>query len=204
MRVRAGPAERNLPGSDNAIRDGCCSTLIAEMQASGADVDTTTEAMLVALRALVAVAARSLADSDDVTVPQFRALVVLMGPEPLTVGHLAEALDLQPSTATRLCDRLVRKRLIRRIPRASGDRRETTLVLTARGRRLVERVTERRRRDIAAIAARMSASDRRSARQGLWAVAAAAGEVSAPATLAWLDDPPRPEAEGEGSDAPTP
>jgi H+/Cl- antiporter ClcA len=131
------------------------------------EVDTATDALLTASRALVAVAARSLAGIDDVTLPQFRALVILTRPTTVTVGDLAGALDVHPSTATRLCDRLERKRLIRRRPGAAPDRRETTVDLTAAGRRLVARVTDRRRRDLAAIAAAMTSQDRQVAISGL-------------------------------------
>ena len=153
------------------------------------DVEATADAFLVASRALVAVAARSLAATDDVTLPQFRALVVLTGSVPVTVGDLAQALDIHPSTATRMCDRLERKRLIRRHPAVSPDRRETTISLTDRGRRLVEHVTERRRRDLSAISAAMAPADRQRAIAGLRSFAHAAGELPALDTFAWaLDD----------------
>ena len=125
-----------------------------------ADIEEATEALLTASRALVAVAARSIADVDEVTLPQFRALVLLARTGRVTVGDLAEALDIHPSSATRLCDRLERKRLVRRHPGVSPDRRETTVSLTAQSRRLVGRVTNRRRRDLAAIASVLTPKER--------------------------------------------
>jgi DNA-binding Lrp family transcriptional regulator len=78
-----------------------------------ADLDLVTDAVLTASRALVGVAARSLAVVDpEVTLPQYRALVVLASRGPRLVGELAEALVIHPSTATRLCDRLVAKKLV--------------------------------------------------------------------------------------------
>jgi DNA-binding MarR family transcriptional regulator len=136
---------------------------------------------------LVAVAARSLADADEVTLPQFRALVVLTRATPVTVGDLAGALDIHPSTATRMCDRLEGKGLVRRHAATSSDRRETTVSLTARGRRLVERVTARRRRDLAAIAASMAPEDRDRAIGGLRAFALAAGELPVLDLFGWAD-----------------
>ena len=150
-------------------------------------VEAATEALLRASRALVAVAARSLADADEVTLPQFRALVVLTRSAPVTVGDLAGALDIHPSTATRMCDRLEGKRLVRRHPATSPDRRETTVSLTAPGRRLVERVTARRRRDLAAIAASMAPGDRDRAIGGLRAFALAAGELPVLDPFGWAD-----------------
>jgi DNA-binding MarR family transcriptional regulator len=155
------------------------------------DVEAAADAFVGASRALVAVAARSLAAAEEVTLPQFRALVVLTGSKPVTVGDLAQALDIHPSTATRMCDRLERKRLVRRQPAVSWDRRETTVSLSARGRRLVEGVTERRRRDLSAIAAAMSPTDRQRAIDGLRSFARAAGELPAMDPFAWaqsLDD----------------
>jgi len=114
-----------------------------------------TDAVLRASRALVGVAARSLAVVDaEVTLPQYRALVVLASRGPRLVGELAEALGIHPSTATRLCDRLVTKKLV---TRAAGqdNRRETTISLSGRGRRLVDRVTVLRRREIEAIVERV-------------------------------------------------
>ena len=114
-----------------------------------------TDAVLRASRALVGVAARSLAVVDaEVTLPQYRALVVLASRGPRLVGELAAALGIHPSTATRLCDRLVTKKLV---TRATGqdNRRETTISLAGRGRRLVDRVTVLRRREIEAIVERV-------------------------------------------------
>jgi DNA-binding MarR family transcriptional regulator len=151
------------------------------------DVEAATDAFLSVSRTLVAVAARSLAEIDDVTLPQFRALVVLTRPTAVTVGDLAEALDIRSSTATRLCDRLERKRLIRRRPGAAPDRRETTVALTPAGRRLVDRVTAHRRRDLAAIAAAMPVEEREAAIRGLTAFARAARELPVGDPFAWSD-----------------
>jgi DNA-binding MarR family transcriptional regulator len=150
-----------------------------------AEIESAVEALFGASRALVAVAARSLADLDDVTLPQYRALVLLTGPAPVTVGDLAEALDIHPSTATRLCDRLERKRLVRRHPGSADDRRETTLTLTAGGRRLVDRVTAHRRRDLAEIVAAMRPRERSQAIHGLSAFARAAGELPVGDPFGW-------------------
>jgi DNA-binding MarR family transcriptional regulator len=152
-----------------------------------ADLDSGTDALLLASRALVALAARSLADIGEITLPQFRALVVLSRPVPVTVGDIAAALAIHPSTATRLCDRLERKRLVRRRWGARTDRRETTVTSTDKGRRLVARVTERRRHDIAEIAASMTSTELRNAINGLRAFAEAAGELPIVDPFGWAD-----------------
>jgi len=148
--------------------------------------DQAVDLFLAASRALVGVSARSLADVDEVTLPQFRALIVIAGKGNATVSELAERLDIHASTATRLCDRLVRKGLIRRVER-NADRRETEIVLVSKGRRLVERVTMRRRRALAAIAGRMSREQLQQAIAGLSAFAEAAGETPDATMFGWPD-----------------
>ena len=121
-------------------------------------LDEITDVVLLASRALVGVAARSIAAvADDVTIPQFRALVVLASRGPQNLGSLADALGVHTSSATRLCDRLVARKLIRRVT-ATDDRREITLSLAPRGRDLVADVTVRRRDEITAIVARVPES----------------------------------------------
>jgi DNA-binding MarR family transcriptional regulator len=139
--------------------------------------ESVVDAVLSASRALVAVAARSLSSvSDDVTLPQYRAMVVLCARGPLGMTDLAEALDAAPSTATRLCDRLVRKRLATRSHRPE-NRREVVVEVTGQGRELVARVTRARRREIARIVDQVPARRRSAMVQALRAFADAAGEV---------------------------
>lgn len=144
--------------------------------------DEVVDALLDASRALVAVAARSLADVDDVTLSQFRALVLISTRRRTTVSDLAEALGIHPTSATRLCDRLVRKGLVHRLE-GVDDRRLTELHLAPSGRHLVQRVTSRRRRDLETIAERMHPGDLDKAIQGLAAFAAAARQSSDEAGL---------------------
>ncbi len=133
--------------------------------------------MLHASRALVAVAARSLAlVADDVTLPQYRVLVLLAGRGPQGIAGLAASLAVSPSTATRMCDRLVHKGLVRRRtpPR---DRRQVRLGLTEAGRRVVAEVTARRRAEIARIVCAIPADDRDQLVKALDAFARSAGEL---------------------------
>src|SRR5664279_4938853 len=89
-------------------------------------VDDAVAVTLVASRALVGVAARSLSALEpDVTLPQYRALVLLRSRGDQNVSALADALGVHPSTATRLCDRLLKKGFIDRAT-SSGSRREVT------------------------------------------------------------------------------
>jgi DNA-binding MarR family transcriptional regulator len=107
------------------------------------------DAVLTASRSMVAVATRSLgAAAEETTIAQYRALVVLASRGPQRIAGLAEALDVAPSTAGRMCDRLVRKGLVRR-HRARGDRRVVVVSVTPAGREVVDEATGRRRALIA-------------------------------------------------------
>lgn len=146
--------------------------------ASAFEAEPVVDAVLHASRALVAVAARSLASvADEVTLPQYRALVVLAGRGPQSLAELAASLAVNPSTATRMSDRLVAKGLVRRRT-ANRDRRQVRLALTGAGRAVVAEVTALRRREIARIVAAVPAGRRRQLIASLTAFADAAGEAA--------------------------
>jgi DNA-binding MarR family transcriptional regulator len=153
---------------------------------AGVVSDELVDTVLAASRALVAVAARSLAVAgDEVTLPQYRALVVLAAGGPRGTADLAAGLAVNPSTATRLCDRLVRKGLVRRT-RQVGDRRMVRIALTAEGRDLVAEVTRRRREELARLLGGLPQSQHEPVIAAFRAFAEAAGEAPAPgAALGW-------------------
>ncbi|MEV1001607.1 MarR family transcriptional regulator [Nonomuraea sp. NPDC050202] len=147
--------------------------------------DPVVEAVLTASRALVGVAARSIAAAGgDVTLPQYRALVLMAARGPQRLIDLADALDVNRSTATRMCDRLVAKRLVRR-SRLPSDRRTVRIVLTGEGRALVDGVTQKRKADLARILAQLTQEQRVAVVAALSAFAEAADEkeVSAQADV---------------------
>jgi DNA-binding MarR family transcriptional regulator len=134
------------------------------------------EALLSASRVMVGVAARSLADFDaDVTLPQFRTLMVLATHGPQRAVDVSTELGVNPSTGTRMCDRLVRKGLIRRT-RSTGDRRVVRLALTPAGRTLVAEVTSRRREELSGLVAAIPADQHGALVAALRALSGAAGE----------------------------
>src|SRR5690348_15445761 len=100
--------------------------------------DEVIDAVLGAGRALVAIAVRSLAAAGvDVTLPQYRALVILAYSGEKRTTDLASELGVNSSTATRLIDRLVRRKLVdRQVNRA--DRRATSVTITPAGREVVD------------------------------------------------------------------
>jgi DNA-binding MarR family transcriptional regulator len=139
--------------------------------------DSVVDAVLSASRVLVAVAARSLSDmAEEVTLTQYRTLVVLASRGPQNLAGLAEAVGVTPATATRMCDRLVRKELVRR-RNERNDRRQLRVALTAKGRSLVDAVTDRRRREIELIMKDIPTEEQVLLVQALSRFTAAAGEV---------------------------
>lgn len=141
------------------------------------DVDRLADAVMTASRVLVAVAARSLAGHEsEVSLVQYRALVVLASRGPQRPVDLAEALVLDPSTVTRLCDRLEGKGFINR-SRSSGDRREVHITLTDAGDRLVSSVTEHRRGEIRRIVQSVPPGERAGLAEAFRLFGETAGEI---------------------------
>lgn len=137
-----------------------------------APVDIT----LTASRALLGVVARSVASAlEVVTLPQFRVLVLLSTGGPTRVGTLAEQVGAVPSTFSRSVDRMVAGGWVERSLREE-NRREIILDLTPDGRRLVDSVTERRRREIRRVLETMSPADRQTVAHAFQLFTSAAGE----------------------------
>ncbi|HEX3786169.1 MAG TPA: MarR family transcriptional regulator [Pseudonocardiaceae bacterium] len=155
---------------------------------TASDADAVTDAVLTASRLLVAVSARSIAAVDEsITLPQFRLLVVLSTHGAVKLIQVAEQLGVAPSTATRMIDRLISTGLVSREINPNS-RREVVVTLSSAGRAVVRQVTQRRRRDIARIVARMPEQQRQGLVEALDAFTEAGGEPSPSA------------AEGGGSD----
>lgn len=117
------------------------------------------DAVLAASRVFVAVASNAIAGTTpQVTLPQFRALVLLEQHGVLSIAQLAAELDVVPSTASRMCDRLVHKKLMRRALDRS-NRRQVTLRLSPGGLALIAESTRRRKREIARLLRSISPAD---------------------------------------------
>lgn len=134
------------------------------------------EATLTASRALLGVVARSMTDVlQDVTLPQFRILVLLRSVGSFRIGALAARMNAKPSTFTRTIDRMVARGWVDRAG-SNDSRREVLVTITDSGRELVDRVTQRRREDISEILGRLTPSEQESIRAALTLFAEAAGE----------------------------
>ncbi|MEU6170284.1 MarR family transcriptional regulator [Streptantibioticus parmotrematis] len=150
MSKRVPTATDRPPGADES----------EDVPAHGDAADEVVTAVLTASRLLVAVSARSLASVEEtLTLPQFRMLVVLDTRGPMNISRLGEHLDVIPSTAMRMVDRLAAAGMLDRAPGSAG-RREILISLTAAGRRVVGEATERRRAEIARIVGGMPRAQR--------------------------------------------
>lgn len=113
--------------------------------------------------------------NETITIPQFRTLVILSNRGPVNLATLAGLLDVKPSAAGRMVDRLVGAGLIDRLPHPRS-RRELLADLTDRGRQVVRQVTAHRRAEIARIVEKMPPPERRGLVRALTAFTAAGGE----------------------------
>jgi DNA-binding MarR family transcriptional regulator len=139
--------------------------------------DELVDGVLAASRALVAIAVRSLAGAaDDITLVQYRALVVLAYNGAQRTIDLANELGVNSSTVTRLVDRLERKGLAQRST-SGEDRRATLIDITRDGRAIVAAVTTRRRAEVSRILRKIGTDDRRRLLESLEVFRQAAGEA---------------------------
>jgi DNA-binding MarR family transcriptional regulator len=139
-------------------------------------VPGTAEVLQAATRMLAGVALRSVDVLDAaVTLPQFRLLAVLADLGPVPSGQAARTLGLDPSTVTRLADRMVAAGHVARgtDPRHRGV---VTLTLTASGRDLVAAADAWRRRELARIMARLAPAEQEAVTAALRLLVRAAGD----------------------------
>lgn len=118
------------------------------------------EPLMVASRAVTTAVVRSLEEvAPSMPLPQLRALVTIGTYQPITVGAIAEGLGINPSNASRACDRLVDRGLVRRVP-DSADGRRVCLSLTRSGAALLDQVLTRRRAELDSVVRAMTPKER--------------------------------------------
>lgn len=153
-------------------------TIDAARGTTSEDVDAVTEAVLAASRLLMALSAQSIAAVDEtVTAAQFRLMVVLHTGGPMKLTAIADILGVNPSTATRMVDRMVAAGLVSREANPAS-RRELIVDLTPTGREEVREVMRRRRALIRQIVRRMPPTTQRGLVRALNAFIAAGGQSS--------------------------
>lgn len=132
-----------------------------------AAVESTVDALTTVLDAA------GLAQSPSVPPAQLRVLAIVAQNQHTNMSRLADALEVVPSSASRLCDRLEATGLLRRVP-DPRDRREVHLLLTSSARRLLDQLRERRREALGDVLERMTPVDRADLVRSLRAFAQAA------------------------------
>ena len=90
---------------------------------------------------------------------QMDALDLLVNVESCRMGDLAEYLQIDPSTATRAVQRLIKDNLAERV-KHGGDGRVVTVAATERGRKIHADVSERRRKILLEVISEFSESER--------------------------------------------
>lgn len=120
--------------------------------------------------------------SIDVTMPQFKTLVLIYGSEngSQRMGQLASSLGVAMSTATGIVDRLVEQGLLVR-QEDPEDRRLVVVRLTDRGRETMERPHRVSQQRMLSILDRLSTADLRLVARAMAVLHDAAPEVLPPA-----------------------
>ncbi|WP_199513698.1 MarR family transcriptional regulator [Nucisporomicrobium flavum] len=119
-----------------------------------------------------------LAQSPAVPPAQLRVLTIISRNEHTNMSRLAEALQVVPSSASRLCDRLEATGLLRRVP-DPRDRREVRLLPTPAADRLLQELRERRQAALAEVLERMNPARRTELVRALTAFDSAAVALAA-------------------------
>jgi len=129
----------------------------------GSDPDEIAGAIAEAGRVLLETSLEVLERSaPDLSLSHLQVLTLLDQLGPRRLMDIANALDVTPTTATRLADRLTQSGMVDRV-RQSDDRREIHLALSDQGARLVAAVAASRRRLITSRLRNMSTVDERAA-----------------------------------------
>lgn len=134
------------------------------------------ESVMRASRALVGITAASIMTVDDVvTVPQLRVMMMIATRGAMNLAAVASALQVNPSNASRLVDRLLRTGMVDR-REDPADRRNIALTLTADGQALIDGVIRHRRNAIRRALRQMAPEQRDLLAVALEDFATAAGE----------------------------
>lgn len=143
-------------------------------------------AFQVATRDLVDIAVRGVElVAPDLTLPQFRLMLALAEYGPVSSVGLAHALDVAPSSVTRMVDRLVASGHVDRAP-DPVKRSVVSLALSARGERVVADVLTWRQAELARALAQVAPEDRAAAARALTALHRVVDRNPEHSHLGWL------------------
>jgi len=96
----------------------------------------------------------------DISLPEIFVLGELSSKENPTMSELGRSISMDLSTLTRTVDKLVKKEFVARKPDPE-DRRMVRVALTAKGRRIISRFEEARKKHIESILRQMTLQERR-------------------------------------------
>jgi DNA-binding MarR family transcriptional regulator len=136
-------------------------------------------------RLLVGVAYRSLDGlGTNLDLPSFRALAFVERNAGCTMGAFATGTALAPSSATRLCDRMVEQDWLIRQNRPD-NRRQVELSLSSTGRKLVRAALSARRAELSRVVAHLPRDRQRLLTDLLPELVAAASNAEPFGSVAW-------------------
>ena len=148
------------------------------------DLEELVDEVLFVSRALFGVSIRSItAVSPEITLLQYRTLVVMASRGPQRLSELRTELGTQAPAVTRLCNRLAERGLAERRPVGAGSR-ELEVRITAKGADLIQEVLVARRRELARIAAAIPPDTWAEVTHALRLLGRATGE---PRELSWFE-----------------
>lgn len=93
---------------------------------------------------IVRIKGREILAEENITIPQFQALQILIHNEGLTIGELSQKMSLACSTITDLIDRMERADLVIR-RRSNQDKRVVLVEVLPKGHEILEKVLNKRR-----------------------------------------------------------
>ncbi|GAH98852.1 unnamed protein product [marine sediment metagenome] len=96
----------------------------------------------------------------DISFPEIFVLRELSSKEEPTMSELGRSISMDLSTLTRTVDKLVKKEFVAR-KRDPEDRRMVRVALTAKGRRIISRFEEARKKHIESILRQMTSQERK-------------------------------------------
>lgn len=138
------------------------------------------DSLLRATRALGAISAKSMAHIDDLVTPaQWRVLVILHVKGSTGLTALAQELDIDRSSASRTCEKLVAADYVHRED-DPDDRRNVLFTLTPTARRILDDVRVRRERLVREALEKIDPEHWDLLRQGTTLFADAIGELESP------------------------
>ncbi len=105
----------------------------------------------------------------DVSLPQFWILMMLREGRKVTMGEIAEALEITPSSLTAIIDRLEQHRLVART-RDTEDRRVVHIERTPEGERIVEEMVGLQQQNMRGLLEQLNTAEVAALKTGLGAV----------------------------------